>query len=147
VAFSACLGVSFVPLWYGRHNLAMLIIGIVILDIGAQGLMVTNQSIIYRLAPEARSRVNSVYMVCYFAGGAIGSALASGLYASHGWAGVAVLGAAIGSIATLIAIVDARPHPARLAATRRTETPHPGALTPSSPPPGTTRATAELPTR
>jgi predicted MFS family arabinose efflux permease len=126
VAFSLCLGVSFLPLWYGRHSLAMLIIGIVILDIGAQGLMVTNQSIIYRLVPHARSRVNSVYMVCYFAGGAIGSALSSSLYASHGWAGVAVMGAGIGIIATLIAIVDARPR----SASRRTESLHRGALIP-----------------
>jgi predicted MFS family arabinose efflux permease len=130
VAFSLCLGASFLPLWYGRHSLAMLIVGIVILDIGAQGLMVTNQSIIYRLVPHARSRVNSVYMVCYFAGGAAGSALASSLYASHGWAGVTVLGAAIGLIATLIAIADARLHLAPLAARRRTETPDDGTLIP-----------------
>jgi predicted MFS family arabinose efflux permease len=112
LAFAACLAISFLPLWYGRHDLTMLIIGIIILDVGAQGLMVTNQSLIYRLAPEARSRITSAYMVCYFAGGAIGSALGSALYDSHGWGGVATFGAALGVIATLAAVVDAVRHPA-----------------------------------
>jgi MFS family permease len=68
---------------------------------------VTNQSMIYRLAPEARSRVTSAYMVCYFAGGAIGSALGGSLYDSHQWAGVCLLGAGIGIVATGAALVDA----------------------------------------
>jgi hypothetical protein len=37
----------------GSHSLAMLLIGVVILDIGAWGLQVTHQSVIYRLAPQA----------------------------------------------------------------------------------------------
>jgi predicted MFS family arabinose efflux permease len=112
LAFAACLAISFLPLWYGRHDLIMLIIGILVLDIGAQGLMVTNQSLIYRLAPESRSRVTSAYMVSYFVGGAIGSALGSTLYGSLGWAGVTTLGGALGIIATLAAVVDAVRRPA-----------------------------------
>jgi predicted MFS family arabinose efflux permease len=106
LVFAACIAISFLPLWYGRHDLAMLIIGILILDIGAQGLMVTNQSLIYRLTPEFRSRITSAYMVSYFVGGAIGSALGSTLYDTYGWAGVATLGAVLGIIATLAAVVD-----------------------------------------
>jgi len=44
-------------LWWGRHSLVMVIVGILILDVGTQGLQVTNQSLIYRLAPHARSRI------------------------------------------------------------------------------------------
>jgi predicted MFS family arabinose efflux permease len=106
LAFAFCVGISFLPLWYGRHSLTMLIVGIVVLDVGVQGLQVTNQSVIYRLAPEARSRITSAYMVCYFAGGAIGSALGSSLYGSHRWAGVCVLGAGIGLAATVASLVD-----------------------------------------
>ena len=106
LVFAALVLVSFLPLWWGRHNLSMLIVGIVLLDVGVQGLQVTNQSLIYRLAPDARSRVNSAYMVCYFAGGALGSALGSSIYESHRWAGVCVLGAVIGIVATLAAVVD-----------------------------------------
>jgi predicted MFS family arabinose efflux permease len=107
LVFAVCVGVSFLPLWAGRNHLAMMIIGILVLDVGVQGLQVTNQSMIYRLAPEARSRITSAYMVCYFAGGAIGSALGGSLYASHRWAGVCVLGAVIGIAATVAALIDA----------------------------------------
>ncbi|HEY1918228.1 MAG TPA: MFS transporter [Streptosporangiaceae bacterium] len=106
LVFALCVGLSFLPLWYGRHDLAMMIIGILVLDVGVQGLQVTNQSMIYRLAPQAHSRVNSAYMVCYFAGGAVGSAVASSLYATSHWAGVCLLGAAIGAVAVLAALAD-----------------------------------------
>ena len=106
LVFAGLVLVSFLPLWWGRHNLTMLIVGIVLLDVGVQGLQVTNQSLIYRLAPDARSRVNSAYMVCYFAGGALGSAIGSSIYESHRWSGVCALGAAIGIVATLAALLD-----------------------------------------
>ncbi len=111
VVFAGLVGVSFLPLWWGRHDLVLLIVGILVLDVGVQGLQVTNQSIIYRLAPDARSRINSAYMVCYFAGGAIGSAVGSSVYESHRWTGVCLLGAAIGIVATGAAIVDAARRP------------------------------------
>jgi predicted MFS family arabinose efflux permease len=111
LVFAACIALSFLPLWWGRHDLVMLIVGIVVLDIGVQGLQVTNQSLIYRLAPELRSRITSGYMVCYFAGGAAGSALGSSLYDGHGWSGVCALGSAIGIVAVLLAAAEARrPH-------------------------------------
>jgi predicted MFS family arabinose efflux permease len=113
LAFAACVAVSFLPLWAGRHNLVMLIVGILVLDVGVQGLQITNQSMIYRLAGESRSRITSVYMVCYFAGGAVGSAVGSALYGGHGWAGVCVLGAGIGIAATVAAVIDAARRPAR----------------------------------
>jgi predicted MFS family arabinose efflux permease len=106
LVFAGLVAVSFLPLWWGRHSLAMLIVGILLMDVGVQGLQVTNQSLIYRLAPDARSRVNSAYMVCYFAGGALGSALGSSVYESHHWAGVCLLGGAIGIVATVAAVVD-----------------------------------------
>jgi predicted MFS family arabinose efflux permease len=91
---------SFGLLWLGRTSLAALILGVVILDIGTQGMQITNQALIYALRPDARSRINSAYMVCYFVGGAAGSIGAGALYGSHGWAGVCVLGAGLG-LATL----------------------------------------------
>jgi predicted MFS family arabinose efflux permease len=109
LVFALCIALSFLPLWYGQHNLALLIVGILVLDVGVQGLQVTNQSMIYRLAPHAHSRVNSAYMVCYFAGGAIGSAVASSVYGSSHWTGVCLLGAVIGAVAVLAAVVGALP--------------------------------------
>jgi predicted MFS family arabinose efflux permease len=112
LAFTMAIGISFLPLWYGRHDLAMLIVGILVLDIGVQGLQVTNQSMIYQLGHAVRSRVTSAYMVCYFAGGALGSALGAFLYDSHRWAGVCVLGAGLGLSAAAAAVIDAFRRPA-----------------------------------
>jgi predicted MFS family arabinose efflux permease len=56
----------------GRH-LAGLIGAIVLIDVGVQSGHVANQSRIYGLVPEARSRINTVYMVAFFIGGALGS--------------------------------------------------------------------------
>ena len=46
-----------VPAAVRGHDLTMMIVGVLVLDVGVQGLQVTNQSIIYRLAPGARSRI------------------------------------------------------------------------------------------
>ncbi|MDQ6782170.1 MAG: MFS transporter [Actinomycetota bacterium] len=106
-AFAVLVAGSFLAIWFGRHSLAALIVGIVALDVGVQGLQVTNQSLIYRLAPEARSRVTSVYMFMYFTGGAAGSAAGGAVYGSDGWAGVCVLGAVIGAAALGVWAFDA----------------------------------------
>jgi predicted MFS family arabinose efflux permease len=109
---------SFGLLYVGRHSLWAMILGIVILDIGVQGMQVTNQSVIYALEPEARSRITSSYMVVYFIGGAIGSAVAGHFYASYGWAGICLLGAGIGTAMVLgfIGDVAIAPKPRRIEA-------------------------------
>jgi predicted MFS family arabinose efflux permease len=102
----ALLAGSFALLWQGRTSLAALIIGIVVLDIGTQGMQITNQAIIYALRPDARSRINSAYMVCYFIGGAIGSVGAGLAYAARGWSGVCLLGACFGLLTLAMTAVD-----------------------------------------
>jgi uncharacterized membrane protein YoaK (UPF0700 family) len=63
-----------------------------VLDIGVQAAQISNQSRIYALKPEARSRVNTVYMVVYFICGAAGSAVASLAWHAFGWVGVCMAG-------------------------------------------------------
>lgn len=94
--------VSWVPIAVGRHSLAALIVGIVVLDFAVQGLHITNQSLIYRRRPESRSRITSAYMSLYFVGGVIGSVAASAAYASGGWAGSSAVGAAFGVVTVVI---------------------------------------------
>jgi predicted MFS family arabinose efflux permease len=94
--------VSWAILAAGRTSVVVLIIGITVMDLGAQGLHISNQSAIYRLAPEARSRLTTAYMVAYFLGGTVLSALASSLYGSDGWSGVCVLGAATAGLALAV---------------------------------------------
>jgi predicted MFS family arabinose efflux permease len=106
--FCVLIAVSFGPIAAGSTSVWWLIVGIVLLDIGVQGLQVTNQSIIYAVAPHARSRITSAYMVCYFTGGALGSALAGTVYGSAGWSGICWLGVGIGAAASLLSIVALR---------------------------------------
>jgi predicted MFS family arabinose efflux permease len=97
---------SFGILALGKDALVPLIVGILVLDIGCQGVQITNQAIIYRIRPEARSRVNSAYMVCYFVGGAIGSLTTGAVLASAGWYGICWLGAGFGVLLTASALLD-----------------------------------------
>jgi predicted MFS family arabinose efflux permease len=76
----------------GGHWLGALIPGIVLLDLAAQALHISNQSDIYALPAEVHSRLNTAYMVAYFTGGAVMSAAASLVFSAAGWGGVCVLG-------------------------------------------------------
>jgi len=89
----------------GAHSLAALLAGIIVLDMAIQGVHVTNQSAIYRLRPDARSRLTAGYMTSYFIGGAAGSLASAALYAHAGWAGVATGGAAVSAVALVYAWV------------------------------------------
>ncbi|KUL55561.1 transporter [Streptomyces sp. NRRL F-4489] len=92
----------------GAHVLAALILGIVLLDLAHQGVHITNQSLIYALRPEARGRITSAYMTCYFLGGAAGSALAGTAHAYAGWNGVCTAGAALALLLCLVWAITVR---------------------------------------
>ncbi|CAB5000464.1 MAG: MFS transporter [Actinobacteria bacterium] len=85
----------------GSTSILFIVVAVIVLDMGVQGVHITNQTIIYALAPEARSRINSAYTGCYFAGGALGSLLGGIVYTSSGWTGSCILGICVG-LAVLI---------------------------------------------
>jgi predicted MFS family arabinose efflux permease len=96
-------------LYAGKTSVVWLLVGIAVLDLGVQGIHISNQSAIYALAPQARSRLTTAYMISYFLGGAALSAISSALYASDGWGGVCAAGAATGLAAlALWAAVELR---------------------------------------
>jgi predicted MFS family arabinose efflux permease len=83
---------SFVVLYTVGTKIAGLIAGVILLDFGVQAGHVSNQTRIYALVPEARSRLNMVYMISYFTAGAIGSYTGTVAWEHFGWAGVCGLG-------------------------------------------------------
>ncbi|WP_433612306.1 MFS transporter [Prescottella agglutinans] len=85
----------------GASSLIAFVLAVLVSDVALKCVHVSNQGVIYALAPQARSRVTAVYMTGYFVGGAAGSALGSLVWATHGWAGVCWTGAAL-SLAVLI---------------------------------------------
>jgi predicted MFS family arabinose efflux permease len=100
----ALLAVSYFLLWGAEAShisrvlhLVALVIGVVLLDMGAQITQVANQTRIFGLVPSARSRINTVYMTVYFTGAAVGSALATIAWVHWRWNGVC--GLALGLIA------------------------------------------------
>jgi len=80
----------------GGHWVWALLAGILVQDLAIQGVHVTNQSAIYRLRPEWRSRLTAGYMTAYFVGGASGSLASAWIYTHAGWAGVSATGALLG---------------------------------------------------
>jgi MFS family permease len=93
------MAVSWALLALGRASVVALVVGIVVLDLGAQSAHIANQSTIYGLRAEARSRLTTAYMVAFFCGGAVLSALSALLYESSGWTAVCILGGVTGILA------------------------------------------------
>ena len=94
--------ISFLLMLYGGTSLIPLIIGIIIFDFAAQGNHILNQSEIYKLKPEARSRLTTAYVTSFFLGGSIGSATSAITFSKYGWIGVCILGGAYSLIAICI---------------------------------------------
>ncbi len=89
VGFALVLALgSFVILGASAHWLPGLILGVLLMDLGVQSGHVANQAWIYSLAPTMRSRLNSVYMTCYFIGGSLGTFLGALGWQLLGWWGV-----------------------------------------------------------
>jgi predicted MFS family arabinose efflux permease len=75
------------------YVLAGLVAGSLLLDFGVQSAHISNQARIYSLPPQIHNRLNSIYMVAFFAGGAAGSSLGAYAWDGWGWSGVCTVGA------------------------------------------------------
>jgi len=93
---------SFAVLGVAGGHLLGLVAGVILLDVGVQGAHISNQTAIFALVPEARSRLNTVYMTTYFAGGSLGSVLGGLAWMHGGWWGVCALGAALAGAAMAV---------------------------------------------
>jgi predicted MFS family arabinose efflux permease len=71
--------------YFTGSYLFFFVIGIILIDIGQQAIHVTNQTKIYTLVPEARNRLNTIFMSVSFIGASCGSALGLWLWDLGGW--------------------------------------------------------------
>ena len=98
---------SWIAIAFGQLSAIALIVGILVLDLTVQGVHITNQSLIYRMMPEARNRLTAGYMTSYFIGGASGSLVSSWLYSHYGWPGVVTAGAVLAGMALAYGMLGA----------------------------------------
>ena len=94
----ALLLLSWALLAGGRQSLGTLVAGILLLDLAAQAVHISNLHAIFHIRPEARNRLTSGYMTCYFIGGAACSLLSAWAYGYRGWPGVTAAGAAVSAL-------------------------------------------------
>ena len=103
---------SWIILWLGDGSLWCLAAGAILLDFGVQSTHVANQSRIFAMMPEARSRINTIYMVAFFIGGASGSYASALIWSLHGWTGVCLFGMALMVLGLAVQLTLARCRPA-----------------------------------
>jgi predicted MFS family arabinose efflux permease len=102
------LGVSFVVLGMGGSSLLLLVIGAIVMDAAIQAIHVTNQSVIYELNQDARSRLASGYMTSFAVGGATGSTVFASAYEAAGWLGACLAGGGFTMLALLVWLTGSR---------------------------------------
>ncbi|MDB5983708.1 MAG: transporter [Pseudomonas sp.] len=93
---------AFLLLAGAESSIIFLVIGVIVLDIGVQSGLVSNQTRAFAVDPKAQGRINSLYMTATFLGGALGVTISGWLMTRYGWPGIVAFGIALGVIAFLI---------------------------------------------
>lgn len=83
-----------------------LILAIMLVDIGAQCLQLSNQSGCLKEVPEASNRANTIFMTSLFAGGSIGTFCAGVAWDGLGWLGVCATGIAFAFCSIAITLLS-----------------------------------------
>ncbi len=97
---------AFIVMWLVGYWLVGLIIGVILLDLGAQGNLVASQTRVYSLLSGARSRLNTVFMFSYFVGGSLGSLLGTIGWSVARWNGVCFVAILMLLIAFTVYIIN-----------------------------------------
>ncbi|MDO6414157.1 MFS transporter [Sphingomonas sp. BIUV-7] len=91
------------------HALILLAAAAILLDAATQMNQVLGQRVLFSILPEARGRINAVYMTIVFLAGALGSTLATLSLDQGGWTATASLGAVSATAAFLLFLTERRP--------------------------------------
>jgi predicted MFS family arabinose efflux permease len=86
-------------------TVAGVIVGMIVLDLGATAADISNRTIIFSLRPEIRTRLAAIYMFGKFAGAGAMAWLAGLAWSISGWPAVCALGALLAASAAVVAWV------------------------------------------
>ncbi len=100
--------ISWIIIGFSSENLIGLIIGAFILDLGVQSVHITNQTIIFEGNPVARNRINTVYMVFYFTGGALGTFVGGYIWYYFKWTGISGAGIYLTILLLIVHFIGSR---------------------------------------
>ncbi len=90
------------------HALILLALAAVVLDAAMQLNQVLGQRILFSIAPNARGRINAIYMTVVFLAGALGSVLATACFERGGWTATAAAGGALVTAALILFLTERR---------------------------------------
>jgi predicted MFS family arabinose efflux permease len=101
------LGWALVVVAFGLAALAgrsvvLIVVAILLLDIAIQGINILNQTRMFAVSGEERSRLNTAFVTSNFLCGAVGSVLASVLWSAGGWTAVTLCGAGLAVVALVV---------------------------------------------
>lgn len=89
----------------GANLYLPIIAGILLIDIGMQCIQLSNQATLFELCPSASNRINTIFMSCYFIGGALGTLLSGTAWVLWGWPGVVGAGAVLTGLSMAVTLV------------------------------------------
>jgi len=86
------MAVGYLILFKSSVSIVILILGIILIDMGLQAAHIPNLTRVSALHPDARTRLNTIYMTSFFIGGTLGSIIGSYAWNVSGWTGVCFTG-------------------------------------------------------
>ena len=97
---------SWIFFYFGQLYLFSYILGFALIQLALALVHTSNQSIIFRLRPDAKSRINAIYMTAYFTGGACGSALGIFAWNHGGWTMTCLAGIGLVLACMIFSLLD-----------------------------------------
>ncbi|MGV1848566.1 MULTISPECIES: MFS transporter [unclassified Rhizobium] len=91
LAFCALLASFAIAATLGTTHLLALVVAVNLLDFGLQSGQIANQTRIFAIGHEIRGRLNTMYMVSTFSGGALGAFAGGMAWTLAGWIGVCLV--------------------------------------------------------